>query len=112
VVPYVTYGFTRDHVYPFPSVADAGFLGYAPPLAVALLLRSQHGGPADGTGRTPRSAGQRGHDDVHDVPALLRAAGLAEAGGSGLGRWGDWATPRQGPVLMDGGPGDESWDSA
>ena len=32
------YGLTRAHSYPFPSVADAGFLGYAVPTAAALLV--------------------------------------------------------------------------
>jgi PAS domain S-box-containing protein len=32
------YGLTRAHSYPFPSVADAGFLGYAVPTAGALLV--------------------------------------------------------------------------
>lgn len=32
------YGFTRDHVYPFPSPADAGYLGYSLPLVAGLLL--------------------------------------------------------------------------
>lgn len=31
-------GLTRDHAYPFPSPADAGFLGYALPAVVGLLL--------------------------------------------------------------------------
>jgi diguanylate cyclase (GGDEF)-like protein/PAS domain S-box-containing protein len=32
------YGLTRDHLYPFPSLADVGFLGYAVPAVAALLL--------------------------------------------------------------------------
>ena len=32
------YGLTRDHVYPFPSLADVGFVGYAVPTVAALLL--------------------------------------------------------------------------
>ncbi|MGM9473381.1 response regulator [Pseudarthrobacter sp. YS3] len=32
------FGLTLDHVYPFPSLADAGFVGYAVPAAVALFL--------------------------------------------------------------------------
>ena len=32
------YGLTRDHVYPFPSLADLGFVGYAVPAVAALLL--------------------------------------------------------------------------
>ena len=34
---YAFYGITRDNVYPFPSAADAGFLGYALPAAAALF---------------------------------------------------------------------------
>jgi PAS domain S-box-containing protein len=37
-VVYTTYGFTRDHVYPFPSLADIGYLGFAVPAAAGLLL--------------------------------------------------------------------------
>jgi len=29
---------TRDHVYPFPSLADLGFVGYAVSTVAALLL--------------------------------------------------------------------------
>jgi len=32
------YGLTRDHVYPFPSLADVGFIGYAVPAVTALML--------------------------------------------------------------------------
>lgn len=32
------YGLTLDHVYPFPSPADAGFIGYGIPAAIALFL--------------------------------------------------------------------------
>ena len=35
---YATYGLTRDHAYPFPSLADAGYLGYALPMVAGLLL--------------------------------------------------------------------------
>ena len=35
---YASYGIVREHAYPFPSLADAGFLGYSIPLVVALLL--------------------------------------------------------------------------
>lgn len=35
---YAWYGIARDHVYPFPSVADLGFIGYALPAAVALFM--------------------------------------------------------------------------
>ncbi|MEN2745271.1 response regulator, partial [Sinomonas halotolerans] len=31
------YGATRDHQYPFPSLADVGFVGYSLPAAAALL---------------------------------------------------------------------------
>ncbi|WP_354185534.1 response regulator [Arthrobacter sp. UYCu712] len=31
------FGLTRDHIYPFPSLADAAFLGYAVPAVVALF---------------------------------------------------------------------------
>ncbi|WP_427017596.1 hypothetical protein ACQCSX_02975 [Pseudarthrobacter sp. P1] len=31
------YGLARNHDYPFPSLADAGFLGYAVPAAIALF---------------------------------------------------------------------------
>lgn len=31
------FGVTRGHVYPFPSVADLGFIGYAVPAAAALM---------------------------------------------------------------------------
>ncbi len=34
---YTFYGVTRDHVYPFPSIADAGYLSYMP-FAIAGLL--------------------------------------------------------------------------
>jgi len=40
-VAWLYYGITRQHEYPFPSVADAGFLGYVVPALVGLwLLRS------------------------------------------------------------------------
>ena len=32
------YGLTRNHLYPFPSLADLGFVGYAVPAVAALLL--------------------------------------------------------------------------
>lgn len=35
---WLAYGLTRDHVYPFPSVADVGFLGYSLLAVVGLLL--------------------------------------------------------------------------
>lgn len=38
VTAWTTYGLAFDHVYPFPSLADIGFVGYALPAAIALLL--------------------------------------------------------------------------
>ncbi|HST82622.1 MAG TPA: response regulator [Kineosporiaceae bacterium] len=35
---WTTYGFFRAHVYPFPSAADFGFIGYSLPATAALLL--------------------------------------------------------------------------
>ncbi len=35
---WTVYGFTRHHIYPYPSLADLGYLGYSVP-AVAALLR-------------------------------------------------------------------------
>ena len=35
---WVTYGLVRDHVYPFPSLADVGYLGWSLPAVTALLL--------------------------------------------------------------------------
>lgn len=35
---YAYYGLAFDHTYPFPSLADAGFIGYALPAVVALFL--------------------------------------------------------------------------
>ncbi|WP_155849568.1 hypothetical protein [Arthrobacter sp. H20] len=32
------FGVARDHLYPFPSIADIGFIGYALPAIAALLL--------------------------------------------------------------------------
>ena len=32
------YGLSRDHQYPFPSLADLGYIGYAVPAAAALFL--------------------------------------------------------------------------
>jgi PAS domain S-box-containing protein len=40
---WTTYGLTRDHRYPFPSLADVGYLGYAVPAAAGLLLFSRAG---------------------------------------------------------------------
>lgn len=38
------YGLTRDHNYPFPSLADAGFLAYCVPAGVALFSFTRPGG--------------------------------------------------------------------
>jgi two-component system, sensor histidine kinase and response regulator len=38
VALWTWYGLTRDHVYPFPSLADLGFVGYVLPTIVALFL--------------------------------------------------------------------------
>lgn len=38
------YGLAYDHVYPFPSLADAGFVGYSVPAAVALFSFKRPGG--------------------------------------------------------------------
>lgn len=38
------YGITRDHQYPFPSVADVGFTAYAIPAAIGLWLMRPIGG--------------------------------------------------------------------
>ena len=38
---WATYGITRDHVYPFPSLADLGYLSYVVPAVAALLLFPQ-----------------------------------------------------------------------
>ncbi len=35
---WTTYGLSRHHVYPFPSLADAGYLSYSIPAVVALML--------------------------------------------------------------------------
>ena len=35
---WTVYGLTREHAYPFPSVADAGYVGYALPAVAALLM--------------------------------------------------------------------------
>jgi two-component system sensor histidine kinase/response regulator len=35
---WTMYGLLRAHVYPFPSLADLGFIGYSLPAAAALLL--------------------------------------------------------------------------
>ena len=37
-VAWTLYGLLLDHQYPFPSVADLGYVGYALPAAAALLL--------------------------------------------------------------------------
>ena len=36
-ITYTFYGVTRDHVYPFPSLADAAFLSYSVPAIAALF---------------------------------------------------------------------------
>lgn len=38
------YGVTLDHVYPFPSFADVGFVWYALPVSIGLALLSKGGG--------------------------------------------------------------------
>lgn len=35
---WTVYGLTRDHDYPYPSVADAAFVGYSIPAGIALYL--------------------------------------------------------------------------
>jgi two-component system sensor histidine kinase/response regulator len=35
---WTVYGLARAHVYPFPSLADLGYIGYSVPAAVGLLL--------------------------------------------------------------------------
>jgi hypothetical protein len=35
---WTLYGLTRNHDYPFPSLADLGFVGYAVPAVAALML--------------------------------------------------------------------------
>lgn len=37
MVTYTYYGITRNHDYPFPSLADVGFVGYALPAILGLL---------------------------------------------------------------------------
>ena len=76
------YGLTRDHVYPFPSLADLGFVGYAVPTVAALLL-------------FPRSSLRR----ASRLPELLDAAVIA---GSVL--FVSWATVL-GPLYESGGTG-------
>ncbi|MDQ3502881.1 MAG: hypothetical protein M3486_04570, partial [Actinomycetota bacterium] len=39
---WMYYGLTRDHLYPFPSVADLGFIGYSLPVAAGLLAFPRH----------------------------------------------------------------------
>ncbi|HEY5179196.1 MAG TPA: EAL domain-containing protein, partial [Dermatophilaceae bacterium] len=76
------YGLTRDHVYPFPSLADLGFVGYAVPTVAALLL-------------FPRSSLRR----ASRLRELLDAAVIA---GSVL--FVSWATVL-GPLYHSGGTG-------
>ena len=76
------YGLTRDHVYPFPSLADLGFVGYAVPAVAALLLF-----PRSSLGRASR------------LRELLDAAVIA---GSVL--FVSWATVL-GPLYQSGGTG-------
>ncbi|MCO4254600.1 hybrid sensor histidine kinase/response regulator [Pseudarthrobacter cellobiosi] len=38
------YGLTNDHAYPFPSLADVGFVGYSLPAAIALFSFKRPGG--------------------------------------------------------------------
>ncbi|HEU4668096.1 MAG TPA: response regulator [Arthrobacter sp.] len=40
---YASYGLANDHVYPFPSLADALFLGYSVPAVVALFAFKRRG---------------------------------------------------------------------
>ncbi len=35
---FTVYGLTHQHIHPFPSLADIGFIGYALPAAIALFL--------------------------------------------------------------------------
>ncbi len=42
------FGLANDHVYPFPSLADAGFVGYSVPAAVALFSFKRPGGTTRG----------------------------------------------------------------
>ena len=76
------YGSTRDHVYPFPSLADLGFVGYAVPAVAALLL-------------FPRSSLRR----ASRLRELLDSAVIA---GSVL--FVSWATVL-GPLYQSGGTG-------
>lgn len=41
---YAYYGLAFNHVYPFPSLADAGFIGYALPAVVALFSFKRRAG--------------------------------------------------------------------
>ncbi|WP_318779136.1 MULTISPECIES: response regulator [unclassified Arthrobacter] len=38
ILAWTYFGITRDHLYPFPSIADLGFVGYAIPATAALFL--------------------------------------------------------------------------
>ena len=76
------YGLTRDHVYPFPSLADVGFVGYAVPTVAALLL-------------FPRSS-------LHRASRLRELLDAAVIAGSVL--FVSWATVL-GPLYLSGGTG-------
>jgi len=76
------YGLTRNHDYPFPSLADIGFVGYAVPAVAALML-------------FPRSSRRR----VSRLRELLDAAVIA---GSVL--FVSWSTVL-GPLYQSGGNG-------
>jgi len=82
VTLWTWYGLTLDHVYPFPSVADAGFVGYAVPVVAALLL-------------FPRSSLRR----ASRLRVLLDAAVIA-----GSVSFVSWATVL-GPLFQSGGTG-------
>ncbi len=76
------YGLTRNHDYPYPSLADLGFVGYAGPAVAALMLFSR--------------SSRRGASGLRE---LLDAAVIA---GSVL--FGSWSTVL-GPLYQSGGNG-------
>jgi diguanylate cyclase (GGDEF)-like protein/PAS domain S-box-containing protein len=82
MVLWTWYGLTRDHVYPFPSLADVGFVGYALPAIIALLL-------------FPRSS-------VHNSSRLRELLDAAVIAASVL--FVSWATVL-GPLYQSGGTG-------